>query len=123
MKKSRFSFLGAGGRRALALAGVAAMVVPALGFAAPSPDSPNPVFQRVWARADYPVQQGAAPRSWLWGPRANANIKEPDVDSPGGQREVQYYDKARMEINDPNADRNSPWYVTNGLLVVELISG
>jgi hypothetical protein len=38
-------------------------------------------------------------------------------------REVRYYDKARMEINDPAADPSSPWYVSNGLLVVEMISG
>jgi hypothetical protein len=40
-----------------------------------------------------------------------------------GQREVQYFDKARMEINDPAAGRDALSYVTNGLLVVELISG
>jgi hypothetical protein len=28
-----------------------------------------------------------------------------------------------MEINDPAADPNSQWYVTNGLLVVEMVSG
>jgi hypothetical protein len=28
-----------------------------------------------------------------------------------------------MEINDPNADPNSPWYVTNGLLTIELMTG
>src|SRR5438128_7579471 len=28
-----------------------------------------------------------------------------------------------MEINAPSADPNSPWYVTNGLLTVELIMG
>jgi hypothetical protein len=36
---------------------------------------------------------------------------------------VQYFDKSRMEINDPRLDSTSPFYVTNGLLVVELISG
>jgi hypothetical protein len=38
-------------------------------------------------------------------------------------RQVEYYDKSRMEINNPDADPNSPWYVSNGLLVVEMISG
>ena len=28
-----------------------------------------------------------------------------------------------MEINDPNGDKTSQFYVTNGLLTVELISG
>ena len=36
---------------------------------------------------------------------------------------VQYFDKSRMEINNPNGDKSSPFYVTNGLLTVELISG
>jgi hypothetical protein len=36
---------------------------------------------------------------------------------------VQYFDKARMEITHPDADPSSIWYVTNGLLVVELVTG
>jgi hypothetical protein len=36
---------------------------------------------------------------------------------------VQYFDKARMEINNPGGDRNSSFFVTNGLLVVELVGG
>ena len=36
---------------------------------------------------------------------------------------MQYFDKARMEINDPNGDRNNLYFVTNGRLVVEMISG
>ncbi|MDQ3927586.1 MAG: molybdate ABC transporter substrate-binding protein, partial [Chloroflexota bacterium] len=41
----------------------------------------------------------------------------------GGRRLVQYFDKSRMEINNPSGDKNSPFYVTNGLLTVELVSG
>jgi hypothetical protein len=40
-----------------------------------------------------------------------------------GRREVQYFDKARMEINSPAAGRDALSFVTNGLLVVELIGG
>ncbi|MEZ4569678.1 MAG: hypothetical protein R2849_04990 [Thermomicrobiales bacterium] len=36
---------------------------------------------------------------------------------------VQYYDKARMEITNPGSDSDSIWYVTNGLLVVKLVTG
>lgn len=36
---------------------------------------------------------------------------------------MQYFDKSRMEINDPAGDQNSLWYVTNGLLTEELITG
>jgi hypothetical protein len=60
----------------------------------------------------------------MWGPYAfTGGLNEPYAESPGGQRVVQYFDKSRMEITDPNGDQNSPWYVTNGLLVVELITG
>jgi hypothetical protein len=48
---------------------------------------------------------------------------EPYVDSPGGMRLVQYFDKSRMEINTPAADVDNLWYVTNGLLVIEMIEG
>jgi len=50
-------------------------------------------------------------------------IREVFVDGPEGQRVVQYFDKSRMEINDPTADPNSTWYVTNGLLPIELMTG
>ena len=50
-------------------------------------------------------------------------IVEPYGGGPDGWRTVVYLDKARMEITDPGADPESIWYVTNGLLVVELITG
>jgi hypothetical protein len=83
----------------------------------------NTAFRSVWERADYPVAAEKVKRSWLWGPQAVITTTEPLAESPGGKREVQYYDKSRMEINDPAADPNSQWYVTNGLLVVEMVSG
>jgi hypothetical protein len=36
---------------------------------------------------------------------------------------VQYFDKSRMELNNPQANPSQPFFVTNGLLTVELISG
>jgi hypothetical protein len=86
------------------------------GFAAPA-------FAQAWARADGPVAGGTGDRGWTWGPAGFATLREPYAQSPGGTRLVQYFDKARMEINNPQADPSSPFYVTNGLLVVELISG
>lgn len=75
----------------------------------------------------------------MWGPEPFTAVgPEKYVDAPGGtvpgetlgnatyaagDRPVQYFDKARMEITAPNGDTSSPWYVTNGLLVVELITG
>ncbi|HVG00581.1 MAG TPA: sialidase family protein [Chloroflexia bacterium] len=83
----------------------------------------DPAFQRVWQRQDHPVQQGAAQRSWTWGPRPLGTMREALSGLPGDSRLVQYYDKSRMEVNDPNGDRASPWFVTNGLLTVEMVAG
>jgi len=60
----------------------------------------------------------------MWGQAFTGAIQEPYAEADGEMRTVQYYDKSRMEIShDPNADPNSIWYVTNGLLVKELITG
>ncbi len=84
----------------------------------------NEHFQRTWARTDQPVASSQAVRTWMWGPEAfTAALNEPYQESPGGQRTVQYFDKARMEITQPAGDTDSIWYITNGLLVVELITG
>jgi glucose/arabinose dehydrogenase len=79
-------------------------------------------FEDVWQRTDLPVSQGQVSRTWLWG-TGSEPIVEPYADSPSGRRIVRYYDKARMEVSQPAGDATSPWYVTNGLLVVELITG
>jgi Immunoglobulin-like domain of bacterial spore germination len=84
----------------------------------------RPAFQRVWQRTDLPVQRGIASHSWVWGPEPfTPLLSEAHAEGQGGRRDVQYFDKSRMEINDPNADASSPWFVTNGLLVNELIQG
>ena len=84
----------------------------------------NEPFARTWERTDRPVIEGRVSRTWMWGPGAiTAAISEPYAEAPGGQRTVQYFDKSRMEINDPGGDPNNPWYVTNGLLARELITG
>jgi hypothetical protein len=60
----------------------------------------------------------------LWGPDAIAGqVREEYAESPGHERVVQYFDKSRMEITHPNGDSGADWYVTNGLLVVELVTG
>src|SRR4051794_14147351 len=86
----------------------------------------DPALERVWQRTDLPVANGTVSRTWFWGPKPGEARQEPFQKSPSGPvrpRLVQYFDKARMEINDTTVDRNSPWYVTSGLLSVELISG
>lgn len=106
---------------AVALA-VGGMLATQAAFAAPSIG--NPSFQRVWNYQDLPVSQQVSGRSWTWGPQPNTELlRETFVDGPEGKRTVQYFDKSRMEINDPTADPNSEWYVTNGLLPIELMTG
>ncbi|MBA2452162.1 MAG: PQQ-dependent sugar dehydrogenase [Chloroflexia bacterium] len=78
----------------------------------------------TWERTDYPVREGLVSRTWIWGPAGMfCATSEPYLDTPGGTRAVQYFDKARMEVNDPSGDSGSIWYVTNGLLVTEMITG
>ena len=95
------------------------------GVAAPTAATPflSAAFQKVWERTDKLVADHAVGRSWFWGPEANTATMEFYRDAPGGTRLVQYFDKSRMEINNPAGDPNSPFFVTNGLLVVEMISG
>ena len=79
-------------------------------------------FQRTWARTDKPVADLATSRTWMWGPEANTTATtENYADAPDGQRTVQYFDKSRMEDNSFRA--SEPWDVTNGLLVLELMTG
>src|SRR5919201_2081281 len=83
----------------------------------------DPAFQAAWERTDGPVAAGAVERGWVWGPAPGRSLTESFNGLPGNSHLVQYFDKGRMEINDPNAKKDDPFYVTNGLLAVELISG
>ncbi|HEX8599814.1 MAG TPA: hypothetical protein VF952_15030 [Chloroflexia bacterium] len=80
-------------------------------------------FLRKWQRTDRPVLLAVASRPWVWGPVSFAAASEPYAQGRRGLRDVQYFDKARMEINNPAGDPTSRFFVTNGLLVVELLSG
>jgi V8-like Glu-specific endopeptidase len=85
-------------------------------------ESPN--FEQTWSRTDGPITHGLIERTWMWGPAPfTPMLTEPYAESPDGQRIVQYFDKSRMEITQPDSDSSSIWYVTNGLLVLELITG
>ncbi len=95
----------------------------AAGLAWPDVWQADSAFYNVWLRADVPVAAGSAARSWLWGPQPFAVANEAYVESGTGRRLVEYMDKARMEENDPSADRNSNWFVTSGLLVSEMVTG
>lgn len=80
----------------------------------------DPAFEGTWSREDRPVANGAVSRTWIWGFARRSSVRE---SYENGEREVVYFDKSRMEINDPHGDRSSDWFVTNGLLARELITG
>ncbi len=63
-------------------------------------------------------QAGEAITPNFWGPLALAREGQRELytEAPGGQRLVQYFDKARMELRGDNT-------VTNGLLATELVTG
>lgn len=84
----------------------------------------QPAFQRLWQRTDYPVQQGRGSHSWIWGPQPfTSDMGEWYVEGPGESRAVQYFDKGRMELNNPAGNPNDPWYITSGLLTRDMIDG
>src|SRR4051794_7446321 len=71
-------------------------------------------FERQWRSTDAEVASGAVHRTFFWGPEAFAHTGEVYAESAdNGQRRVQYFDKARMELSKrPGQDPN---LVTNGL--------
>ncbi len=119
-------------RRLLARPGIALMALLLLltlfPHVAPAAAAADPVvdgFDRVWARTDLPTVRGD--RTFLWGPEPVVPliVMEPlaGLGLPNDERPVLYWDKARMEINAPTADPASQYYVTNGLLVSEMVTG
>lgn len=96
---------------------------PTLGLTAPqAANTSDPTFLKVWSRTDKPIFTGAIARSWTWGdkPDGFALLLE---NYSGQQRLVQYHDKSRMEINNPQGNRADLFFVSNGLLVREMIQG
>lgn len=91
--------------------------------AAPSEGFSDPQIRAVWARDDEVVASGKVQRAWMWGPGPFYTDYEPLSGSPEGNHLVQYFDKGRLEVNDPDGDQSSPWYVTSGLLVKEMVAG
>jgi hypothetical protein len=89
----------------------------------------DPNMKATWERTDLFVAQQSVSRSWMWGPQAFTIVVEDYAGAPGGgevpagKRLVAYYDKSRMEVTNPAGDRTGKYFVTNGLLVKELISG
>ena len=109
-------------RRFMSLIAVIAILWPAFTRSANAATS-IPAFARRWTLDDGDVASGAAQRSWTWGPQVIRSGSEPYAEAPGGQRQVWYFDKTRMELTHPDGNQDSDWYVTTGLLVKEMISG
>ncbi len=115
----------------ICLTGLAALGAALVGVAAPGLAAlpivfAHPAFETLWTRTDSLVAEGQVNRSWFWGPQPNTpGVYETLTDAPdgSGRRLVQYFDKSRMELNDPMANPGNPFFVTNGLLTVELIGG
>lgn len=81
----------------------------------------EPRFGTVWTRTDGQAVRGG--RSWYWGPGPWFDYAEFYRQGDNSLRTVQYFDKARMEINHPADRSGTSQGVTNGLLVKELVSG
>lgn len=87
------------------------------------PAEPDRAFGELWNRTDRAVAEGQTGQSWMWGPGSFGTASEAYSESPGGRRTVQYWDKSRMEVTNTGGNREDLWFVTNGLLTKELISG
>jgi hypothetical protein len=88
----------------------------------PGLDDAPLAIRALWQAIDGPVAGGRS-ESWTFGPDTWAVRREPYADSPAGRRQVVYFDKARLEVNDPQGDPSSAWFVTSGLLVREMVLG
>jgi hypothetical protein len=117
-------------RGLLALAALAGGLLPGVAGAAPRAAAPtfafaDGSFDLLWTRTDAGVAAHSVDRSWIWGPAPGVSGLEPYAEAPdgSGQRLIQYWDKGRMEVNNPTADASAPWFVTSGLLTVELMTG
>jgi len=101
-----------------------ALVLLLTSFSTTLAQSDNPAFVETWTRTDLPVAEDTVDRTWIWGPLTTAWGETEDyVEGIAGERDVLYFDKSRMEITHPDGDPNDLWYVTNGLLVMEMITG
>jgi hypothetical protein len=94
------------------------------------PNSPLPAglqhspqsVQALWLELDGPVHDEEVERSWLWGMDTWAFGPESYAQADGGERDVYYFDKARVEV-DGEAATVDPAQLTTGLLVRDMIKG
>lgn len=83
----------------------------------------NKGFEALWKYSDKAVAEGqAAGRGYTWGPTSLAITREhyEYQKIEGTERQVEYFDKGRMELNEKAEEAAR---ITAGLLVVEMVSG
>ena len=92
--------------------------------AAPAGPDLRARFAALWSRTRR-AAGGYRPRDPLLGLGAGSarHARWSPTRGPGGQRQVQYYDKAAWRSTTPAAAPTDPWYVTNGLLVARWSAG
>lgn len=105
---------GPGARPRVASVVAAQVQAPPEGFA-------HSAIKARWERDEQGVASGQ--KAWMWGPGPFRTAYEPFDGLPQGNHLVQYFDKGRLEVNDPSANPQSPWFVTSGLLVNEMVTG
>ncbi|HET9495129.1 MAG TPA: hypothetical protein VFR15_12940, partial [Chloroflexia bacterium] len=84
---------------------------------------PDPAFWYHWRTSDLPVANGQVQRSWLWGPTAIYSGTEAYAESPGGQQQVVYFDKGRMDLPNPNPPQPTRFLVVPGALARDMVMG
>lgn len=99
------------------------LITTAIAGAAPGgePYFTNSFFRDRWVAQDRLVGAPGVDRFYTWGPAVGGSEEitlEPYRESPNGLRPVQYFDKGRMELNQPTTGQ-----VTSGLLVRDLVTG
>lgn len=83
-----------------------------------SQQAESPPYNATYQRYDGPVLSGAVKRGFIWGPQVNTIKLEPYSEAPGGMRQVWYFDKGRLELNNSQDGQ-----ITSGLLVNEMVTG
>ena len=81
-------------------------------------------FSEIWSRLDLPVTQGQADRSWVWGPAAISDVMvEPSAGDRSAVREIQYFEKGRIEVRSSDAADSEVEILQGAPLVLDLIDG
>jgi len=102
-------------------AGMSVASIAATQVQAPPEGFAHSAIKARWEKDERGVTSGQ--RTWMWGPGPFRTAYEPFDGLLQGNHLVQYFDKGRLEINDPSGDAQSSWFVTSGLLVNEMVTG